>query len=180
MALQVRPTRRLFATALFVLATFVLAMQFLDPPSVVMTARGTGTEVTGLRGYFGYRTVAIVTVAASVLGASGTYILSVDHPDYRTNIEHEPPTEQQERLEPSEELLAARRQEWEETAERLANNERVVYETILEADGVLPQADIVDRTDLSKATVSRALDSLETKDLVERKRRGIGNVVLLL
>ena len=37
----------------------------------------------------------------------------------------------------------------------------------------------VDRTDLSKATVSRMLDSLESKQLLERKRRGMGNVVVL-
>ncbi|WP_434530062.1 helix-turn-helix transcriptional regulator (plasmid) [Haloarcula sp. NS06] len=50
---------------------------------------------------------------------------------------------------------------------------------MLDADGVLPQSEIGDRTDLSKATVSRTLDSLEARDLVERKRRGMGNIVLL-
>jgi len=54
-----------------------------------------------------------------------------------------------------------------------------VYKTVLDADGVLPQSEIVDQTELSKATVSRTLDSLEAKDLVERKRRGMGNTVLL-
>ena len=65
------------------------------------------------------------------------------------------------------------------TADRLADNERAVYETVLAADGVIQQAEIVDRTDLSKATVSRMLDSLESKQLLERKRRGMGNVVVL-
>jgi uncharacterized membrane protein len=80
---------------------------------------------------------------------------------------------------PSEQLLEVRKQEWEETADRLANKERDVYEAVLEADGVLPQSDIVDRTALSKASVSRALDGLEAKQLLERKRRGMGNVVIL-
>jgi len=39
--------------------------------------------------------------------------------------------------------------------------------------------DIVEGTDLSKATVSRTLDTLESKDLVERKRKGMSNVVIL-
>ncbi|MUV61442.1 MarR family transcriptional regulator, partial [Halobacterium sp. CBA1126] len=80
----------------------------------------------------------------------------------------------------TDDLLEARREQWEATAERLSSNEAAVYEAVLDADGVLPQADIVDRTDISKASVSRALDSLEARDLVERKRRGMGNVVVLL
>ena len=35
------------------------------------------------------------------------------------------------------------------------------------------------KTVISKAGVSRALDLLESKGLVERKRRGMRNVVLL-
>jgi uncharacterized membrane protein len=80
---------------------------------------------------------------------------------------------------PSNELLEARRAEWKESADSLANTERVVYEEVLDADGVLPQSDIVDNTEFSKATVSRALDTLEAKNLIERKRRGIGNVIIL-
>lgn len=80
-------------------------------------------------------------------------------------------------LAPSDDLVEARRQGWARTADRLANTEQTVYETVPDADGVLAQSGIVERTDLSKATVSRALDSLETGDLVERKRRGTGNTV---
>ncbi|WP_367175230.1 helix-turn-helix transcriptional regulator [Haloarcula rubripromontorii] len=79
----------------------------------------------------------------------------------------------------SNELLPARRQAWEPVSERLASNEELVYKTVLDADSVLLQSEIVDRTDISKATVSRTLDSLETRDLIERKRRGMGNVVRL-
>jgi uncharacterized membrane protein len=81
--------------------------------------------------------------------------------------------------ESSNEILQVRRQEWATISERLTSNEELVYQTVLEANGVLPQSEIVDQTDLSKATVSRTLDSLEVKDLVERKRRGMGNTVLL-
>ncbi|MCD6411533.1 MAG: MarR family transcriptional regulator [Thermoplasmata archaeon] len=35
------------------------------------------------------------------------------------------------------------------------------------------------KTGISKASVSRALDLLESKGLVERRRRGMGNIVLL-
>ena len=184
--------RRLFAAAVFLGSTTVLAIQIINPSPIAVTIGENGTEVAELGSYFRYRDVTIVAVTACLIGASGTYLLtagrpttvdrSVDAGIEREPIEHPPPasTDGGSELAPSDELLDARKQEWEETAERLANNERDIYEVLLAADGVLPQSDIVEETDLSKATVSRTLDSLEAKSLVERKRRGMGNVVLLL
>jgi DNA-binding transcriptional ArsR family regulator len=182
---------QLFAAVVFVAATLVLAVQLITPTPVVVSVGVNGAEVAELGRYFQYRDVAVIGVAAALLGASGTYLVTSDWSN--TDIDswaadRTPPdqggdpvrTDGKDDLTPSDELLEARRQEWEETAERLANNEREVYETVLEADGVMAQSDIVDATDLSKATVSRTLDSLETKNLVERKRRGMGNMVLLL
>lgn len=54
-----------------------------------------------------------------------------------------------------------------------------IYRVVLDAGGELPQREIVEGTDLSKATVSRTLDTLESKNLLERKRNGMGNVVVL-
>jgi DNA-binding transcriptional ArsR family regulator len=188
MDLRALHTRQLFAAVLFLASTVVLAIQLINPSPVVVTVGENGTEVAELGGYFSYPDVAVVSVAACSLGASGTYVLlggPAGTPSRargrRSGDAAGPgPAERDPDGEPSDELLEARRREWEETAERLANNERAIYETLLEADGVLPQSEIVERTDLSKATVSRGLDGLETKDLVERKRRGMGNTVLLL
>jgi DNA-binding transcriptional ArsR family regulator len=183
--------KQLLAAVAFVAATVVLAVQLITPTPVVVSVGENGAEVAELGGYFQYRDVAIIGVAAALLGASGTYLVTTGRsrpaPGTPTTDQRspEPPdnpvrADGNDDLAPSDELLEARRQEWEETAERLANNEREVYETVLEADGVMAQSDIVDATDLSKATVSRTLDSLETKNLLERKRRGMGNMVLLL
>lgn len=190
--------RRLFAAVVFVCSTVVLAVQLINPSPVVVSVGDSGTNVAELGGYFRYSDVGIITIAATLLGSSGTYLLVADHsekeaagadgrPTTGLAATHDtagptptPPDGGTADVAPSDELLEARRQEWEETAQRLANNERDVYEALLEADGVLPQSEIVDQLDCSKATVSRALDSLETKNLVERKRRGMGNMVLLL
>lgn len=183
----------LLAAAVFLAATLVLAVQLITPSPVVVRVGENGTEVAELGGYFRYADVAVVTVAAALVGAAGTYLVVGDAAG-PTSPSRSPDdvaastdggagaareTDHRVAAEPTDELLEARRAEWTETADRLADNERVVYEAVLEADGVLPQNEIVDRTDLSKATVSRMLDSLETKALVERKRRGMGNVVLL-
>jgi DNA-binding transcriptional ArsR family regulator len=184
--------KQLLAAVVFVASTLVLAVQLINPTPVVVSVGQNGAEVAELGGYFQYRDVAVTAVSATLLGASGTYLVTSDWSSSAdaelSRIERTPPdragdpvrTDGDDGLAPSGDLLEARRQEWEETAERLANNEREVYETVLEADGVMAQSDIVEQTDLSKATVSRTLDSLETKNLLERKRRGMGNMVLLL
>ncbi|SDR39941.1 helix-turn-helix transcriptional regulator [Natronobacterium texcoconense] len=181
---------QLLVAAVFVASTVVLTVQLINPSPVVVTAGSDGTEVAELSGYFGYRDMAVATVAACLLGATGTYLVTADGTDSsesststvesglsRRNVAEPTAPDDDER---SDELLETRREEWERTAEELVKNEREVYDTVLEADGVLGQSEIVERTDLSKATVSRTLDGLESKNLVERKRRGMGNVVLLL
>jgi uncharacterized membrane protein len=119
----------------------------------------------------------VATIVALVSGA----ILIVDAESYF--LVHETgPSQEGEEIDTeatSDDLLETRREEWEETAERLSNAERTVYEAVLEADGVLPQREIVKQTDLSKASVSRSLNSLEAKSLVEKEQRGTGNVVIL-
>jgi len=183
--------KHLLAAVLFLASTLVLAVQLITPTPVVVSVGENGTEVAELGGYFRYVDVAVVALSATILGGSGVALLrGFDDPSAAATTPRAPPDvtdaprpeESQDDPSdrpPSDDLLESRRQEWEETADRLADNERAVYETVLAADGVLQQAEIVDRTDLSKATVSRMLDSLESKQLLERKRRGMGNVVVL-
>jgi DNA-binding transcriptional ArsR family regulator len=182
--------KQLLAAVVCVAATVVLAVQLITPTPVVVSVGENGADVAELGGYFQYRDVAIIAASATLLGASGTYLVTGEWAGSDADAptaDRVPPDRgagavraDGDDLAPSDELLEARRQEWAETADRLANNEREVYETILDEDGVMAQSDIVDATDLSKATVSRTLDSLETKNLLERKRRGMGNMVLLL
>ena len=184
-------SKRLFAAVVFLASVVVLAVQLINPSPVMVTAGEDGTNVVEIGGYFQYHHVAVISVSSCLLGIAGSYLLlavEADQPADGTTTDSrrdEPTTPAMsadggDSVEPSTELLDARKQEWEETAQRLSNKEADVYEALLDADGVLPQSDLVTATDLSKASVSRALDSLEVKNLVERKRRGMGNVVLLL
>jgi uncharacterized membrane protein len=52
------------------------------------------------------------------------------------------------------------------------------YKALID-DGIINQSELADRTGLSKSNVSRALYGLESRGLVERRRQGMGNVVLL-
>ncbi len=50
---------------------------------------------------------------------------------------------------------------------------------IVQETGTIFQADLVERSGFSKAKMSRVIDRLENKGLVERKRRGMTNVIVL-
>ena len=61
----------------------------------------------------------------------------------------------------------------------LKEDQRKVLEKIIEADGTVFQSELVEKTEFSKVKVSRILDKLEGKGLVERRRRGMSNVIVL-
>lgn len=62
---------------------------------------------------------------------------------------------------------------------RLENSEKLVFENIIESNGSVMQSELVTKTGLSKVKITRVLDKLEGSGLIERKRRGMTNVVIL-
>jgi len=54
-----------------------------------------------------------------------------------------------------------------------------VLEKIIDSNGSIFQSQLVDDLGLTKVKITRILDRLEGKGLIERKRRGMTNVVLL-
>ena len=63
--------------------------------------------------------------------------------------------------------------------ETLDEAERTIMNIVLREDGSVYQSDLIKETKRSKVQVSRVLDKLEGKGLVERKRRGMTNVIVL-
>ncbi|MBI1973694.1 MarR family transcriptional regulator [Candidatus Micrarchaeota archaeon] len=61
----------------------------------------------------------------------------------------------------------------------LSGDERKVYDLVAEANGAVFQSDLVERSGLNKVKVTRILDRLEGSGLVERRRRGMTNMVVL-
>ena len=56
--------------------------------------------------------------------------------------------------------------------------EKQVYNLVKENVAIF-KADLIEKTGFSKARMTRIVDKLEGRDLVERKRRGMTNVVVL-
>lgn len=62
---------------------------------------------------------------------------------------------------------------------KLEGDEKTVASYIQEAGGSLYQSDLVAKTGFSKVRVTRILDKLEHDGVIERKRRGMTNIVVL-
>lgn len=58
-------------------------------------------------------------------------------------------------------------------------DERKVIEILQEERGGMFQADLMEKLDIGKVGMTRLLDKLEAKQVIERKRRGMNNIVIL-
>ena len=65
------------------------------------------------------------------------------------------------------------------TMSSLSPNERKVLSSLMSKGGVAFQSEIVEGLGLPKSTVSVILDKLETRGIVEKRRRGINNIVIV-
>ena len=62
---------------------------------------------------------------------------------------------------------------------KLDEKEKVIYELLKNSNGSMYQSDIVKETGFSKVKTTRILDRLSSKDVIDRKRRGMTNIVVL-
>lgn len=62
---------------------------------------------------------------------------------------------------------------------RLDEEEKLLYDKVREKKGIAYQADLIKDTGFSKVKITRILDKMESKDILERKRRGMTNLIAL-
>jgi len=60
----------------------------------------------------------------------------------------------------------------------LDTDEKLIFEKILNKEGTIFQSELVDET-YTKVKVTRILDKLEGRGLIERRRRGMTNIVMI-
>ncbi|MDG6935012.1 MAG: MarR family transcriptional regulator [Nitrososphaerota archaeon] len=155
------------ASAALAVSVVVLVLKLVQPPSIsiYLGNQGNSALVAKIPGLYSSIDVFEIFVSALALGISGTYILSSKEEKPAPGL--------------GAAALDERKALWQEVSKTLKDDEMKVYQTVLDAGGVMNQGDLVAKSGLSKTTVSRTLDLLESKGLVEKRRRGMGNVVLL-
>ncbi len=62
---------------------------------------------------------------------------------------------------------------------KLDDDEKRIYELLKLKDGSMYQSDLIKETEFSKVKTTRILDKLEGKKVIDRKRRGMTNIVIL-
>ena len=62
---------------------------------------------------------------------------------------------------------------------KLKDDEKKIYEIAKGKGGSVFQTDLIKETGFSKVKITRILDRLENDDVVERKRRGMTNIIVL-
>ncbi len=157
-----------FMAALFVSSVFILGIKLLNPTPIQIFVEGSNATVSQIPGFFTFADVVILILSSFVLCASGMYLLFFDGAE--SNSVEKPA---------GKIVLEERKKEWEKVSKTLKDDEQKIYKAIIDSDGIVNQSDLTEKTEISKSNVSRALDLLESKGLVERKRRGMGNIVLL-
>ena len=63
--------------------------------------------------------------------------------------------------------------------EKLNKEEVKIMNLLLENKGSIFQSELVGKTGFSKVKITRILDSLEGQGMIERRRRGMTNIILL-
>ena len=62
---------------------------------------------------------------------------------------------------------------------KLDRDERKVIELLLKENNAMFQSSLMEKLEIGKVKATRLLDKLEAKQLIERKRRGMNNIVVL-
>jgi len=58
-------------------------------------------------------------------------------------------------------------------------DEKILLQEIINSEGTIFQSELTEKTGMNKVKITRILDRLEGKGKIERKRRGMTNVVIL-
>ena len=172
--------KTLFAAAVFVASVLVLALKLLNPTPVQILVEGNTAITAQVPGLFTYADVFVIAVALVLMSVSGTYILLQDS----TTPAAAAPASAGDIITAAapasagDIILEERRQRWEGVAKTLKDDEQTLFKAIID-EGIVHQSELVEKTGLPKSNVSRALYGLESRGLIERRRRGMGNVILL-
>ena len=79
----------------------------------------------------------------------------------------------------SERIVTKDKTKIKESIKSLQTDEKKIYNLIVDADGFIFQNDLMNKTSYSKVKISRILDKLEVRGIIERRRRGMANIVVL-
>ena len=157
--MRLESKKNALAMALFVVSIFILGLKLLLPTTIQIFIQGQSTYLKQIPNLYTLTDVALIVISSSLLTASAMYLLL--------------PTSISQTSESEKKRIR------EATLKTLKSDERKIYQLLIDSDGVMFQSEVVKESGLPKSTVSLTLDRLEARGFVERRRRGMSNVVIL-
>ncbi|HPR41792.1 MAG TPA: MarR family transcriptional regulator [Candidatus Methanofastidiosa archaeon] len=168
--------RQGFAFIGFLSGFLIIALKLFMSSSIQIVIEGEQVSSHNLEGIFTFQDVAILLMASLLMGFALSYIvMSFRVPNRLEGAS----VESENGANAAEMVLEERKRSWESIALSLGEQEAMIYDLLISSDGIILQSDIVSALNISKSTVSRILDLLESRGLVEKRRRGMGNVIML-
>ena len=141
---------------------FVVVLKIMNPTEVHIYLEGEETVLSQVMRNFTLFDVVMLIIASFSAGIAGTYLLFYDR-----------------NLAAGDVVYNGKRSSYEKILPTLKDDEQKVFQAVLDSEGIIAQSELSDLTGVSKSNVSRALDLLESRGYVERRRRGMGNIIVL-
>ncbi|UCD45745.1 MAG: MarR family transcriptional regulator [Candidatus Bathyarchaeota archaeon] len=153
-------TKTLLAMFGMIASTFALFIKMMTPSSVQFVIEGNVVELNQVPSIYSTLDVLLIGVSCFVLGASLINLLQADG----TNGEK----------------TTTELGNWDQLIEGLtAEDERRIVQIVANEGGTIFQSQLVEMSGFSKSKVSLVLDRLEARGILERRRHGMSNAVVL-
>ena len=144
-----------------IVSSFAIVIKILTPITVQIIIEGTIVELTEIPNIYTAWDLVITSVSCAILGSSLIYLFIED----KIQQPHLPPSIQDN---------------WNNIVENLTHpDEKAIVTLIIAEGGTMFQSQLVEKSGFSKTKVSLVLDRLEARNIVERRRHGMSNVIVL-
>jgi uncharacterized membrane protein len=155
-------TGKLLAIFGLAASSFALFVLVMTPTTVQFIIEGNIVELNQSPSIYNSVDLVVAGFSSFILGSSLIYLLLIERNDKaRTNTS----------------LIT---EKWSKLLEEISNpDEKRIVEIIIDEGGTMFQSELVEKSGYSKSKVSLVLDKLEAKRILERKRRGMTNAVVL-
>ena len=155
-------TGKILAIIGLISSTFAVFVKIMTPIPVQFNVEGNVIELTTTPQIYTSFDMTVIGVAGFVMGTSIVYLWLID----KSESVH------------TEGYSLKNR--WNGLLEKISNpDEKQIVSLIIEEGGTIFQSQLVDRSGYSKTKVSLLLDRLEAKKILERKRHGMSNAIVL-
>jgi len=155
-------TGKILAIFGLIASTFAIFVKVMTPTTVQFIIDGSVIEFSNIPEIYGSSDMILVSISCFVMGSSLVYLWLIG------------------KNEPVRTEASSLKSRWNGLLEKLSNpDEKRIVSLIIDEGGTIFQSQLVDRSGYSKSKVSLILDRLEAKKILERKRRGMSNAIVL-